>query len=261
MATVRLLLAGLAISALAYAALLGLLYLKQRSLLFYPQFTRNPPLAPDFELPVEGAVLRGWVVNPGCGPALLYFGGNGEDVSLARDEVARWAPGHTSYLVSYRGYGHSSGEPSEAALAADAKALFDHVAARHAAVDVFGRSLGSGVAVHVAAARPVRRLALVTPFDSVLRVGQAHYPWAPLPWLLRDPFESWRRAPRLTMPILVVIAGEDDVIPPRHSEALVAALPRPPERLYLPRAQHSNVQVFPEYAAALRAFFGAEAGC
>lgn len=246
------------VAAAGYLAVLVMLHGKQRSLLFYPQFTRNPLLAPTFSLPVDGATLRGWVVNPGMPRALLYFGGNAEDISLVRDDVERWAPGHTAYLVSYRGYGHSSGEPSEAAMAADAIALFDHVAALHGQVDVFGRSLGSGVAVHVAAARPVGRLALITPFDSVLRIGQSHYPWAPLVWLLKDPFESWRRAPKLTMPTLVVIAGQDDVIPPPHSEALVAAMPKPPEVLRLPNAQHSNVQVFPEYEAALAVFLSGD---
>lgn len=246
------------IAACLYAALVALMYSKQRSLLFYPQLTRNPPLAPEFQFEVNGATLRGWVVNPGQPRALLYFGGNGEDISLSRDDVATWAPDHSVYLVSYRGYGHSSGEPSEAALAADAIALFDHVARSHAAVDVFGRSLGSGVAVHVAAVRPVRRLALVTPFDSVLRVGQGHYPWVPLAWLLKDPFESWRRAPKLGMPTFVVIAGQDNVTPPAHAEALIGAMPRPPEVLRLAQAQHSNVQVFPDYDAALRRFFAAD---
>ncbi|GAB3735729.1 alpha/beta hydrolase [Silanimonas algicola] len=254
----RTLLLFVGVAAGLYAALVALMYGKQRSLLFYPQLTRNPPLAPEFEFAVVGATLRGWVVNPGQSRALLYFGGNGEDISLSRDDVATWAPGHTVYLVSYRGYGHSTGEPSEAALAADGIALFDHVARSHATVDVFGRSLGTGVAVHVAAARPVRRLALVTPFDSVLRVGQAHYPWLPLAWMLKDPFESWRRAPALSMPTLVVIAGQDDVTPPAHARALAAAMPRPAEVLHIEQAQHSNVQVFPEYDAGLRRFLAAD---
>lgn len=248
----------LAVAACVYGALVALMYSKQRNLLFYPQLTRNPPLAPDFQFEADGATLRGWVVNPGHAKALLYFGGNGEDIALGRDDVALWAPGHTVYLVAYRGYGHSSGDPSEAALAADAVALFDHVARSHDAVDVFGRSLGSGVAVHLAAVRPVRRLALVTPFDSVLRVAQGHYPWLPLRWMLKDPFESWRRAPRLTMPTLVVVAGEDDVTPPAHADALIRAMPRAPEVLRLEAAQHSNVQVFPAYDAALRRFFSAD---
>lgn len=242
-------------AAALYAGLVALMYSKQRSLLFYPQFTRHPPVAPDFQFEHDGETLRGWVVNPGRPRALLYFGGNGEDVSLNRDDVAAWVPDHTVYLVSYRGYGHSSGEPSEAALASDAVALFDLVARSHASVDVLGRSLGSGVAVHAAAVRPVRRLALITPFDSVLRVGQGHYPWVPMAWMLKDPFESWRRAPLLRMPTIVVIAGQDNVTPPAHADALIAALPHPPEVLRLAGAQHSNVQVFPEYDTALRRFF------
>ena len=249
-------LAGLLLA--GYLAVLALLFFGQRSLLYFPQFTRDPVIEPDFTLDVEGATLRGWVLNPGRPKALLYFGGNAQDLSLVLDDVAAWAPDHTVYLVAYRGFGRSSGEPSEAALAADAIALFDHVAATHAAVDVYGRSLGSGVATHVAAVRPVRRLALVTPFDSVLRVGQAMYPWAPLRWLLLDPFDSVGRAPALTMPTLVVIAGRDEVIPVAHSEALAAALPKPPKVLRLPEARHADVQAFPEYAATLRRFFGAE---
>lgn len=241
-----------------YACLLALLYVNQRSLLFLPQFTRDPQVAPDFRFEVEGATLHGWVVNPGQPKALLYFGGNAEDVSMSRDDVAALAPQHSVYLVAYRGYGHSSGEPSEAALAADAIALFDHLTASHRVVDVLGRSLGSGVAVHVAAVRPVRRLALVTPFDSAKRVAQAYYPWVPMGWLLKDPFENWRRAPTLTMPVMIVIAGQDEVLAPAHAKALAAALPRPPEVLRLPEAGHNDVQVFPEYAAGLRRFFAAE---
>ena len=251
---VLLLLGGAA--ALAYVALLTLMYVQQRSLLFYPQFTRQPGVAADFEFPVEGALLRGWMVNPGQADALLYFGGNAEDLSPSRDEMRQLFPRHTVYLVAYRGYGLSTGLPSEAALAADAIALFDYAAGAHAAVDVLGRSLGSGVGVHVAAVRPVRRLGLITPFDSVLAVGQGHYPLFPLGLLMKDPFKSVLRAPTLSMPVLVVIAGQDEVIPPAHAQALVAALPKPPTVLFLPDAQHSNVQVFPVYDEALQAFFG-----
>ncbi len=255
MSLLRSLLGLLLVAGTAYVAVLSLLYVKQRSLLFQASFTRQPVAEPNFDFAVDGAVLRGWVLNPGQPKALLYFGGNGEDVSLSREEVASWAPGHTIYLVAYRGYGHSTGTPSEAALAADAIALFDAVTPQHGAVDVFGRSLGSGVAVHVAALRPVGRLALVTPFDSVLRLGQDLYPWAPLHWLMKDPFESWRRAHLLSMPALVVIAEQDNIIPPEHSEALVALMPGRPQVLRLPSAQHNNVQVYPEYDEAMTRFF------
>ena len=241
-----------------YVGAIALLYAKQRSLLYFPQFTRDPVVEPNFSLEVDGATLSGWVLNPGQPRALLYFGGNAQDLSFGLDSVTEWAPGHTVYLVAYRGFGRSTGEPSEAALAADAIALFDFAAARHDSVDVYGRSLGSGVATHVADARPVRRLALITPFDSVAAVGRTAYPFAPIDWLLKDRFESDLRAPRLRMPTLVIIADGDEVIPTSNSEALVAAFPTPPEVLRLSEARHADVQEFPEYAETLRRFFGSE---
>lgn len=241
-----------------YIAVLALLFVEQRSLLYFPQYTRDPVVEPDFTLAVEGATLSGWVLNRGQSRALLFFGGNAQDLSLSLDEVAAWAPAHTVYLVAYRGFGRSTGEPTEAALMADAIALFDHVAPRHDSVDVYGRSLGSAVAVQLAALRPVRRLALVTPFDSVRRLASAFYPWVPVGWLLRDHYDSVGRAPRLAMPTLVVIADRDGIIPPAHADALVAAFPTAPEVLRVPGAGHNDVQDFPEYAEALRRFFAVE---
>lgn len=241
----------------AYACMLAFLYVNQRSMLFFPHFTRDPVAAADIGLEVEGATLKGWVVNPGQARALLYFGGNAEDISRSRSDVARWASGHTVYLMAYRGYGFSSGEPSEAALVADAIALFDHVAGSYGQVDLLGRSLGTGVAVQLAAARPVGRMGLITPFDSVLRIGQQAYPWVPVRWLLKDPFESWRWAPMLDLPVLIVIAGRDTIVPPERAKALAAALPVPPTVVHLPEAGHVDVQDAPGFDAALRRFFAA----
>ncbi len=258
MNVIRMLGTLLAVALLMYGGLLALMYVNQRELMYFPQFTRDPPTAPDFHLEVDGARLAGWVVQPGQPKALLVFGGNAEDLSFSREDVMHWAPEHTVFLVAYRGFGHSTGEPSETALVADAIALFDHVAKQHRSVDVFGRSLGTGVAVQLAAVRPVRRLALVTPFDSMLRVAQAHYPWLPLSWLLKDRFESWQKAPQLTMPTLFVIGGQDSIVPPERGEALAAAMPRPPKILRIPDAQHNDIHAFPELSAELRRFFSSE---
>ena len=97
------------------------------------------------------------MVNPGRDRVLVYFGGNGERLDPWRDVVAHHFPDHTTYLMAYRGYGASDGEPSQQTLSADAVALVDHVTERHsrAPVDVLGRSLGSGVAMHVATQRTV----------------------------------------------------------------------------------------------------------
>jgi len=243
---------------LGYGLLVVLFWSQQRSLLFHPAFTRDTTAALDFSLAVEGAELQGWVVNPGQPLALLYFGGNAEDVSHFRDDAARLFPAHTVYLVAYRGFGHSSGEPSEQALVADALALFDHVAARHTAVDALGRSLGAGVAVPLAAERSLRRVGLITPFDSVDRVGAHHYPWLPVRWLARDRFDSLARAAEVEEPVLMVVAGQDRIVPPVHAERLAGAFPRPPQQVWLAESGHNDVQRFPAHDAALRDFFAPE---
>ena len=123
-------------------------------------------------LAVDGAEVA-VTTQPAQGTrALLYFGGNAEDVSASLPQLARDFPGRALYLMHYRGYGASTGRPSEAALHADALALFDKVHATQPQVAVMGRSLGSGVAVRLAAQRPVSALVLVTPYDS-LRDGAA----------------------------------------------------------------------------------------
>jgi uncharacterized protein len=129
------------------------------------------------------------------------------------------------------------------------------VRARHARVAVIGRSLGSGVAVHVAAVRDVSKLALVTPYDSVLRVAQRQLPIVPVSWLLKDTFDSLSKAPRVRAPVLVLLAERDQVIPREHSERLVAAFaPGRAEVRTLAGTNHDSISGSPEYARALADF-------
>ena len=161
------------------------------------------------------------------------------------------------YLVAYRGYGASDGAPTADALLADALALFDAVQARHPGqpVSVIGRSLGSGIASHLASQRPVDRLALITPFDSLARVAQAHYPWLPVRWLLRDGYPSadWLRGYRGQ--VLVLRAGHDEVIPAANTHALVATLPPASTRVVdIAEAGHNDIGMFPAFGEALAGF-------
>src|SRR5690606_28414209 len=105
----------------------------------------------------------------------------------------------------------------------DALALFDHVRESHATVSLVGRSLGSAVAVHVASQREVSRLVLITPFDSFVSVGRAHFPLFPIRWLLRERHDAASRAGLVRAPVLALIAAEDEIIPRASAEALVAA--------------------------------------
>ncbi len=251
-------------TALALAALLALLYIgvcllmyaQQRSFIYFPQATRTAAAATDFALDRGDATLRGWLVNPGREDAVLYFGGNAERVEHNRRDFAAWLPAHSVYLLAYRGYGASEGSPDEPALVGDALALFDEVRRRHpqGRIAVIGRSLGSGVAVQLAAQREVDRLVLVTPFDSLAAVAATHYPWLPVRLLMRDRYESAAALPGYAGPVLVLRAGADTVVPAVHADRLVASRPQHTQVLDFPQAGHNDIHLDPGYGDAISRF-------
>lgn len=235
-----------------YLVLCALLFAFQRSLIYMPQPGGG---APSFELASGDARLR-ITARPLDGPdAVIYFGGNAESVDWSLPELQAAFPKSALYLMNYRGYGGSSGQPSEAALFADALALYDHVQAKHARIVVVGRSLGSGVATWLASQRPaVQRLVLVTPYDSIGRIAARQFAWVPVSLLLRDHFDSASRAPGIHVPTLVLAAEHDEVIPRASTEALLARFPAGVANFkVLPGTGHNSIGSHPGYGAALAA--------
>ena len=144
---------GFAIT-LAYVGVCLYLFLSQRSFIYFPTESAQVDPAATATLSVSGASLQ-LSVRQHAGPdALIYFGGNAEDVSHSLAAFADAFPDYAIYMLHYRGYGGSSGKPSETALHADAHALFEMVSARHRNIVLVGRSLGSGIVVRLAATRP-----------------------------------------------------------------------------------------------------------
>jgi len=201
------------------------------------------------------ATVKVWELHAAARPALIYFGGNGEDVGFNIPELERQLPDRAFYLVNYRGYGGSTGVPREGALIGDAEAVYDWVRARHDSIVVMGRSLGTGVATALASRRPVVGVVLVTPFDSIANVGADRYPWMPVRWLIKDPYNSVPRMQQVRAPVLVLVAGQDESIPRARSDALIAAIPPGLGRtVIVPEAGHNDIETFPGYWSGLRAF-------
>lgn len=244
-----------------YALLCVLLYWQQSSLVYFPGITRIDTQDTNFNLVRGDVVLRGWRLQPGQSRALVYFGGNAERIEASRAELTAHFPDTTIYLLAYRGYGASDGRPSEPLLFDDAVALYDEVIRRQpgASVSVIGRSLGSGVASHLASRRPVQRLVLVTPFDSLARVGQAHYPIFPVRWLLRDRYESFRTLPRHRGGLLIVGAGNDEVIPAASTQRLVTSLEQHATVVTFADATHNDISDYPDYWNTIADFIQAAA--
>lgn len=247
----------LKISALVYIGFGAFLYLAQRGFMYFPIPENHSEDHAVEYLDVDGGRLKIWVVNPGRAQAAIYFGGNGEDVYFNADDFELVSPERTVYLVNYRGYGGSTGEPSEAALFSDALAMFDHAAQRHARLAVVGRSLGSSVATYLASKRPVERLLLITPADSALAIAKQMYPVYPVGWLLKDRYESVRYAPNITAPVLVITAERDRIIPSRHSERLVDAFSHASvDTKVIADAGHNGLSARPGYWQAIGDFLG-----
>ena len=246
----------LCVIGVVYMGLCVYLFAMQRSLIYFPVGADRDVPADDLRIPSGGESLQVWNLSPGQPKALIYFGGNAENVSQNLPAFAEFFPDYSLYLVNYRGYAQSTGSPTEDALYADALSVYEHVRRKHTDVAVIGRSLGSGVATYLAAQRPVERLALVTPFDSLVNVAQSAYPFMPVSLFLRDRYDSLGRAPSIAAPTLILMAARDRIIPARRSEALVAGFaPAQVVVKVIDDADHNTIGQFADYGKALSGFF------
>jgi uncharacterized protein len=241
---------------LAYVALLVALYLGQRSLLYLPD-TSRPQLRSLAELgfrevtltTADGLSLLSWYRPPdGGAPVVAYFHGNGGHIGYRTDRMMRFAgQGLGVLLLEYRGYGGNPGTPTEAGLYADAKAALDFLARQGIPANrlvLYGESLGSGVAVHMAAEREIGALILEAPFTRVADAASYHYPYVPVSLLLRDRFDSISAIGNVGAPILILHGERDRVVPARFGHALFAAAPEPKEGWFSPEAGHEDLARF-----------------
>ena len=238
---------------IAYVGFGVFLFFAQRGMLYFPTPRIDHGYAEEvFESNGEEIVVV--VINPGEPRGALYFGGNGDAVALYGGELST-IDGVTFYLVNYRGYGGSSGSPSETGIFADAGLIFDAVSTRHDDMAVIGRSLGSGVATWLAAERDIGRMVLVTPFDSVLAVAAGRFPFYPASLILKDHYDSVGRADEIDVPTLVLVAESDNVIPRKHTDRMIDALgENVTEAIVLGGTGHNTIIGHPLYLPQLEAF-------
>jgi fermentation-respiration switch protein FrsA (DUF1100 family) len=268
----------LLVVAAVLVAPIGLLWAFQRRLIYLPAPRTVPPAASvlpgaeevTFET-ADGLRLGGWFV-PAEGreaprTAVLVCNGNGGNRSLrAPLAVALARMGLHVLVFDYRGYGGNPGQPTEAGLAADARAALDYLVGRPevdpARVVYFGESLGAAVALRLATERPPAALVLRSPFASLAEVGQLHYPLVPVSLLLRDRYDSAALAGRLAAPLLVVAGGRDRIVPASHSRRLFAAAPQPKRLVVVDGADHNDHDLLagPRLLAEVRGFLAGVPG-
>ena len=247
--------------ALFYIGVCSLLYFMQERLLFFPSPVTAYPTHPAIETVSlnSGALqLKGWVINKDSeGPLLVYFGGNGEELSQSTSHFVSLPA--TSILFNYRGYGDSEGKPSQIGMFADAEAVVDFARAGYGKdrpLLVFGRSLGSVIAVHTAAEKHPDALILMSPFRSVADVATVRYRWIPsstIRWMLRHPFDVAKAIDELPSRTLIIRADVDRVIPPKETDLFIDRLNTAPDiARYV--GEHSESLSHPDIWQPLHAF-------
>ena len=240
---------------LGYGGLLALMYVFQRALMYFPDATRVAPAQAGLPQAEEvtltssdGEKLVAWFVPPQRDkPLVLYFQGNAEGLP-ARVGRFTWltADGIGLLGLNYRGYGGSSGTPTEDGLIRDAQAAYDFARAHcpAARIVLFGESLGTAVAVALAAGHEVAGVILDAPFASAAEVGAAAYPFAPVRWVMKDRFRSDERIGRVSAPLLVLHGEQDRIVPIRFAEKLFALAREPKRFVRFPGGDHVNLDDF-----------------
>lgn len=235
-------------TALIIGAILALLVTYSNSLIYYPHTEQVAPNFANTEAvrieTEDGERIVAWYRAPAEGePIFLFFDGNAGRPQIWEGRWRRITESGAGFLaVYYRGYSGSTGSPSEQGLRLDARAGYDWLLAHDYAprdIVIHGFSLGSGVAVQLAAEQPARALILEAPFTGVDDVAASHFSFAR--YLIRDDWRSRDYIGRVEMPVLIVHGDADSVIPFAQGQHLFALAPEPKQFVRMPGSDHATL--------------------
>ena len=250
-----------------YCATLAFLYFKQSSFIFFPtgiskskEFLLKKFSHFEININHDGFNLHGWFINRESSPEhplIIYYGGNAEEVSNNLFDLEKYEK-ESLLFMNYRSYGKSTGSPSQASLFSDALFIFDHFSDTYSIsstnIILMGRSLGAAVATYVAKHRQVKAVILISPFDSLVKIAQEHYPVFPVKLLLKQQFESVQIAQEITAPMIAIIAGQDRIISNERSVNLVEHWGGKSHYVTIKDAGHNTISNYPQYWDTLRLF-------
>lgn len=249
------------IAFLAYLGLAALIYFKQDALVFQAAMDRSYQATPAtiglrFDALTlttdDGETLDAWHVPTRAGVnargLVIVFHGNAGNIGHRLDYLRMFHEiGYASLIFDYRGYGRSSGKPSEDGTYRDAAAAWRHgtqaLGYPAARIVLFGESLGGAVAAQLASVQRPAALVLTSTFTSVPDLGTQIYPWLPVRLLARIRYDTRERLASIAAPVLIIHSRGDDIIPFRHGEQLFAAA-KPPKRFLEIEGGHNEGFVF-----------------
>ena len=247
-----------------YGTVVGLTYIVQRQLQYFPDRRMYSPLeggVPEMSIvrfnAADGVQLISWHHAGDAGaPTVVYFPGNGGNIAGRGGAARPWIEaGYGVLLVGYRGYGGSDGRPTEEGLYADGRAAIAYLSGRGVPaprIALYGESLGTGVAVKMAVEHEVGAVILEAPFTSAVDVGAPAYPILPVRWLMKDRYESLGRIAAVEAPLLIVHGEDDRTIPVAHGRRMLAVARAPKQGVFIAGAGHDDLRAHGADAAILR---------
>ena len=255
---------------IVYCAFTALLYFSQEKFLFFPQTVSGGKLkqiemkyknAEEIGLKTPDNVsIRGWFVKNGSAkrtPLVIYFGGNADELSNMIDQSQKFGNWSLA-LINYRGYGLSEGKPGEKEFYSDSLTIYDYFSSRSDVdsgnIVVFGRSIGTGVAVYLAKNRALNGVILVSPYDTIISLAKREFPYVPVELILKYRFDSISVATSIKVPLLVLMADEDNTVPQEYSQRLVAKWGGPHEVVLIKGKGHDNLNSSPLYWQSVNSF-------
>ncbi len=248
--------------ALAMGLLAAIVPTLQRHLMYFPDTTYFTPktagltgVSEEVLQTPDGSRVLAWYApaKPGQ-PTLLYFHGNAGSLETRIERIRKYmARGLGVFMMTYRGFGGSSGEPSEAANVADARLAYDTLTERlgiaPADIIVYGESLGTSVAVQVAGAREVAGIVLDAPYTSMVDLAALHHPWIPGRWFMTDRYETRRHIKAVTAPLLILHGEIDDIVPVTMGREIFNLANAPKTIKTFQGAGHADHYLFGSYDA------------
>lgn len=237
---------------LSYAVILLLFYVSQRKLIYFPDQLASDSIQARLvqmqEIVLDtddGLHLMAWYKPSHANlPTIVYFHGNAGNISHRAFIVKPFLDvGLGVLLVSYRGYSNNPGHPDEKGLYKDGRAAVHFLLQQHiplSCIVLYGESIGSAVAIQMATEFNVGGNILQSPFTSLGEIGQFHYPYFPVKWLIKDKFDSLTKAKLIKSPTFLLYGLRDDIVPPQFSLKLYEAIQAPKRKVALEKNGHND---------------------
>lgn len=240
---------------LVYIGLNIIFYYKQDKFIFYPkkiekavaeEFSKDKMVDLISFKADDGTVLNGWLVNPKNKKIIIYYGGNSEELSYNIEHFKK-IDDYAVLLINYRGYGLNEGIPSEKSFIDDARTIYNQVRLKYDNIVLFGRSLGTGIAVRLAKEKKPDALILTSPYNDLGSVIQGYFPILPVKLLLNHRFSSLKYAKQTDIKMLALLAENDEIIDRAYSSALINGWYGNKERIIVKNSNHNSIIDKEEY--------------